>query len=288
MLACACGSVYDEGPARTCPSCGRAPAVIDGFAAWAPELARGGGGFEAGYFEGLSELEDASFWFRQRNRLIVDVLRAYFPGLESFLEVGCGTAYVLRGVATAFPSARLVGSEVFVDGLRVAQARVPSAELVQLDVRAMPYRDAFDVAGAFDVLEHVDDDAAALAGLRDAVRPGGGIVIAVPQHPWLWSAADEYARHERRYTAAGLHTKVHAAGLEIVRSTSFVVLPLPLMVASRFAQRHRRDYDPTAELRIPRPVNAALERLLAAERAAIRRGVNAPVGGSRLVVARRR
>jgi hypothetical protein len=60
------------------------------------------------------------------------------------------------------------------------------------------------------------------------------------------------------------------------------------MITSRLVERRRRDYDPSAELRIPRPVDAALERLLAAERAGIRHGLTAPATTSRLVVVARR
>ena len=65
--------------------------------------------------------------------------------------------------------------------------------LIQMDARSIPYTDEFDVVGAFDVLEHVEQDAEALSAMYRACRTGGGILITVPQHKFLWSAVDEYA-----------------------------------------------------------------------------------------------
>jgi hypothetical protein len=111
----------------------------------------------------------------------------------------------------------------------------------------------------------------------------------VPQHRWLWSADDDYARHCRRYDRRDLVAKLERAGLRVVRTTSFVSLLLPAMAVSR---RRRRDagaaYDPQAEHRQGRVVSSVLERVLDAERVAIERGVSFPAGGSLVVVARRR
>ena len=59
--------------------------------------------------------------------------------------------------------------------------------LMHCDVNRIPYADEFDVAGAYDVIEHIDDDVQALRSIRDAVKPGGGMILTVPQHMVLWS-----------------------------------------------------------------------------------------------------
>jgi SAM-dependent methyltransferase len=197
------------------------------------------------------------------------------------------TSQLVSGIARSWPDARLVGSEIYSAGLGFAAQRIQHAEFVQLDARRMPYEDEFDVAGAFDVIEHIDDDEAVLASLRGAVLPGGGVLLTVPQHPRLWSAADEYAHHVRRYTARELEHKVRRAGLEILRSTSFVTLLLPAMLASRRTHRDLVAFDPRAELTTPAGVNRALGILMGLERLLIRSGISLPAGGSRLIVARR-
>lgn len=244
-------------------------------------------GYDARAFDALAAAEDRSFWFRTRNRLIVDAVSARAKPGDSFLEIGCGTGYVLRAL-TREAELRVTGAELFEEGLRFARERVPEADLVQLDAREMPYHAAFDAAGAFDVLEHIDDDAGALRGLHTALKPGGWLFVTVPQHAWLWSAADDHARHVRRYSRRMLVERLVAARFSLKRVTSFVSALLPLMAASRWRQRRSsRPYDPTAELSLPPALDRALERALDAERKLIARGMNLPAGGSLLAVARR-
>jgi SAM-dependent methyltransferase len=245
------------------------------------------GGFDVALFERFAAVEPQSFWFRARNRLVVSAVRRHFPGATSLLEVGCGTGFVLAGLREAFPELRLVGSELYEEGLAFARARLPGVDLVELDAREMPFREEFDVVGAFDVLEHVHEDEEVLAGMRQALRPGGGVILLVPQHPRLWSDLDVVAHHVRRYTRRELAAKVGRAGFRIVETTSWMSSLLPAMVGSR-AVRHfsRRPYDPFSELR-PGPLNRVFERILDGERTLIERGISLPVGGSLLIVARR-
>jgi SAM-dependent methyltransferase len=246
------------------------------------------GGFDEESFDHLPEAEEGSFWFRSRNELILWALRRHFAEARSMLEVGCGTGFVLAGVRDAFPGMRLVGAELYEAGLEVAAKRVPEAELLQMDARRIPFRNEFDVVGAFDVLEHIGEDEQVLAEIHAALRPGGGVLITVPQHPRLWSTVDEYSHHVRRYTRRELLAKVRDAGFEVVRWTSFVSLLLPVMALSRMRQRRQKTFDPMAEHRAPAFVDSALGWVLGAERALIRAGLALPVGGSLFVVAMRR
>ena len=282
MKRCLACEAEFGGAAWRCPACAWEPATVEGVPAFAPGHE---GGYEARFFEALAEAETGHFWFEARNRLIARVVAEHFPGARSFLEVGCGTGFVLAGLERAFPAMRLAGSELFPEGLPFARRRAPGAELFQMDARAIPFADEFDVAGAFDVLEHIDEDERVLAELFRAVRPGGGIVLTVPQHPWLWSAMDDFSHHRRRYTRRGLVERVRRAGFTVERATSFVSALLPLMMLARL--RKRRAADPMEELRIHPAANRVLRVVLDAERALIGRGVSFPAGGSLLVVARR-
>ena len=143
-----------------------------------------------------------------RNALIQWALGNYFPNAESFFEIGCGTGYVLAGIRENFPRMRLVGSDIFTDGLVFAKARLPGVELYQMDARRIFFECEFDVVGAFDVLEHLVEDESALAQMFNAARPGGGLLVTVPQQRYLWSASDQFAMHQRRYSRAELRAKV--------------------------------------------------------------------------------
>ena len=283
----ACDAQYLEGQSD-CPACGNRPKVVDGFTAYAPELAQKGGGFEASYFPVLARLEDSNFWFMARNELILWALAKYCGGFSSYLEIGCGTGHVLSGVARRFPEAVLSASEIFTSGLGFAEERVPSAAFMQMDARHIPFSEEFDVVGAFDVVEHIKEDEAVLAQAYKALRPGGHLLLTVPQHAWLWSPSDDYARHERRYSKAELHEKVREVGFRLQRSSSFVSLLLPLMLISRLSSKKKQvEFDPTDEFKLPFWMNAVFYQTLALERGMIRLGVNFPVGGSRLLVAQK-
>jgi len=283
----ACAALFPS-METACPICNWKPELQDGFPAFAPELAEEGGGFKTTYFAELAPLEAEYFWFRARNRLIIWALGKYARGLQSFLEIGCGTGYVLSGLASAFPGVRFHGSEIFTAGLAFAAARQPAIGFMQMDARYIPFVDEFDAIGAFDVLEHIEEDEQVLRQMYAALKPGGIMMLTVPQHAWLWSPVDEYACHVRRYSARELCVKVAGAGFEILRSTSFVSSLLPAMWVSRFFKKGSlEDFDATAELKISPRLNSWFYKMLSAELALIGGGINFPVGGSRLLVARK-
>lgn len=275
---------------NNCPECGFQCEIQDGFCAYAPAFAIEGSGFKSTYFSELVSLEDRNFWFRARNRLIIWALDRYCPQFQSLLEIGCGTGYVLSGITKAFPDAHLHGSELFTKGLSFAASRLPSVNLMQMDARNIPFVAEFDSIGAFDVLEHIEDDRKVLSQIHKALKPKGIVILTVPQHNWLWSPVDEYACHVRRYSAFDLHTKLKESGFEIIRSTSFVTTLLPAMVISRFIQKFsvsKKTINPNAELNISSWLNFIFEKMLNMEIGLIRWGLNFSLGGSRLVIARK-
>jgi SAM-dependent methyltransferase len=272
----------------SCPQCGYQPQIVGKHLSFAPNLAEDGDTYEADFFAQLFELEAQNFWFRSRNQLLVWILKKTFPIAQSFLEVGCGTGFVLSEVERSHPHLTCVGGELFTIGLKFANHRLLKAELLQMDARFIPYEDEFDVVGAFDVLEHIPEDTVVLSEMYRAITKGGGLILTVPQHPWLWSQADTYAHHVRRYTATELRLKVENAGFQIIRMTSFMSLLLPLMFLSRLVQRQSKaKYDPIAELKISGWLNTVFEIVLNVEQLIIRTGLSLPFGGSLLLVAKK-
>ena len=232
--------------------------------------------------------EERLFWFRSRRALISAMLLRHFPSAQRGCEFGCGTGYVLAGLRRAAPHVRWVGGDMFIEGLRAARTRVPDVPLVQMNVTQPPFPPIFDVVCLFDVLEHVEDDRTALDAARRLLRPGGGLLLTVPQHAWLWSAVDEFSLHFRRDSRRGLRALASETGFRPIRLTSFTSFLLPAMLMARLRARRLDDsFDPFAEHRIGDGTNAALFRIMEQERALIERGVNFPAGGSLLLVATR-
>ena len=283
-----CAACESRFPASgwACPSCGFSPARIDGIPTLAPDLAGGHSGDAEYQHEALDEA-DTHFWFVARQRLIVWALQRYFPEARTFCDFGCGGGGVLKAIHERCSQLKLTGADALAQGLTRARQRAPSAEFVQLDLRRIPFDGEFDAAGIFDVLEHLDDDVAALEMLRSAIVAGGGLLITVPQHQFLWSAMDEFSHHRRRYHRRELVDKVRRAGFRIEYVTSFMTLLLPALLIARVGKRDPATLEPAAELRIGPGVNRVLSAICAIEFEAIRLGWSLPAGGSLLAVARR-
>lgn len=274
-------------PGWRCAACGHLVAERDSFPMFAPELADTVTGMDPKSFDDLAKFEENYFWFVARNALIVGLIKQYFPNARRFLEIGCGNGNVLRAVAQSRNWERLVGTELHPSGLVHARKRLPSVEFAQVDARDIPALDAFDLTGAFDVIEHVDDDEGVLRGMRAATRRGGGIIIAVPQHPWLWSQADVVALHQRRYRRGELEAKLCASGFEVVFSSSYTALLLPLMAMKRLKNRNDKTGEGVLrEFRLNRYANSLFKAILNSEVRWTLAGVRWPTGGSRVVVGR--
>ena len=269
-----------------CATCGWQAERRNGITVLVPDADEVSEAFSTEQFQNLLSVESRHFWFAARNKLIVWALRRFFPGARTFLEVGCGTGQVLRALTLEMPSLRMTALEASFAGLRFVIERVPELDAVQAAATALPYESEFDVVGAFDVLEHIPDDAAAMNEIARSVKPGGGVLLTVPQHPRLWSSLDRYSGHQRRYTRSGLTTLVRDAGLDVLYASSFVSFLLPALFLSRMRQRSER-VDPMQEFRISPAANAFGRTAMAFERRLITAGVSLPAGGSLLLVARR-
>lgn len=254
--------------------------------------------YTAEQFAPLFAAEDRHFWFRTRNRCIVAALRSLpdFAGIHRVLEVGCGTGVVLAALQKALPGGEVVGMDLFEEGLAFARQRF-NGPLICGDVATHRFPEPFDVIGAFDVIEHLDDDVEILRRLRAQLRPGGHVLVTVPAHPALWSYFDEVAHHRRRYVPAELRAKLTRVGFEVAHVTQFMsALFLPLWMKRHVGGRMSglatasatdRQGAVESDLRIHPFVNVAIETLLRPEAWFVAHRIRLPLGTSLLAVARR-
>jgi SAM-dependent methyltransferase len=233
----------------------------------------------------MAEVEEHHWWFAGRRAIVAQAIAGLkLPGNAAILEAGCGTGgnfamlgqfgqvYAQESDSTALHYAVRRGSA------EIARGRLP-------DELPFPGRH-FDLIVLLDVLEHIDQDAAALAALAERLAPGGSLLITVPAFRFLWSSHDELHHHVRRYTRAGLAATVERAGLSVDRLTCFNCILLPLVFLVRTISRLRKA--PTAAgLEIPpAPVNKLLTALFASERHLLKIGT-LPIGVSLLAIARK-
>ena len=234
-------------------------------------------------YDQMAALDERHWWYRARREVVAALIRrcAMPPAGARLLEIGCGTGHNLAMLSRF---GEVDALEVDEEARAIAERRlgrpVMFAPLPQL--RGIPDH-RYDWIGAFDVIEHVADDRAALASIARRLKPGGKLVITVPAHQWMWSAHDEVNHHRRRYSKRGLTRLFKAAPLKLEAIGYFNSLLFPLAVAQRLASRVIKSDDPG--LSLPPPiVNKAFERAFAAERHVIGR-VPLPPGLSLFAVA---
>jgi SAM-dependent methyltransferase len=270
-----------------------APVTIDGIKCYSPSVAEGYEDYPEGGFDLTAQAVETSFWVRSRNRIFGHLVRANRAkaSVTRFFEIGCGTGDFIRTLA-GDPSLAITGSEVYVKGLRYAKASVPNVEFVQLDIARDRIDAAFDLVAAFDVIEHVDDDASAIAHMARMLADSGTLILSVPQYPFMWSSIDDIVKHKRRYSRRELVGKVEKSGLKVTFCTSFVCLLFPAMLVSRLLDR-KRDVTETdhaaleKRVAMPAALNRVFDLAMRIDEALIRRGVSLPFGGTLIVVAKK-
>lgn len=221
-------------------------------------------------YEQMAELDQRHWWYRARREVLAALIRRRVrpPKEAAILEIGCGTGHNLA----------MLGQFGRVDALEVdAGARAIAEQRLGRPVLSAPLPDLsgvaeahYDMIGAFDVIEHIADDAAAISSIARRLKPGGKLVVAVPAHQWMWSAHDSVNHHHRRYSKARLRRLIAASPLKLEAIGYFNSLLFPLAVAQRLASRLSGKDDSNLTLP-PKPLNYALERGFAAERLLIGR-----------------
>jgi SAM-dependent methyltransferase len=183
-----------------------------------------------------AELEDRHWWFRERRHLLADELgRLDGPGRAIDIgAAGGGNTRVLRD--RGWSATAVEYSE---EGAVLARER--SLMSVRGDATALPFATgSIDLAVAFDVLEHIEDDKSAVAEIARALRHRGTLLVAVPCDMRLWGAHDVACSHFRRYTRTTLRQLVEGAGFEVESLWSWNVLLRPLV---RLRRRHSEGSD---------------------------------------------
>jgi SAM-dependent methyltransferase len=236
-------------------------------------------------------LEKISFWYRGRKALIVWALSHYFQDVRELLEIGSGTGFVLCEIKKVFSPMKVLASDRYIEGLKYIKKLLPDVSLCQMDARNIPFNKTLDVIALLDVLEHIDEDERVLEQVFQAIQPFGGIILTVPQHPFLWSYLDEFVGHKRRYTRKELLSKIQNVGFSIVRVTSFgtLVFPLKLLeVCIRYVKKTLHIKDECIHIvHPPKFINNCIHLLMKAENCLISRNFSFSFGSSLLIVAKR-
>ena len=233
-------------------------------------------------YDRMAEHDATHWWYRARRDVLAALIKRKIdlPPMARILEIGCGTGHNLA-MLSAFGG---------VDAIEIDDhSRAIAAQRLGRDVGATPLPElsgvadqSYDMVAILDVLEHVEDDRAALKAIAQRLHPGGTILITVPQYPWMWSGHDVANHHFRRYTKATLRAVIADAGLRLTMLQSFNSLLFPLAAADRIVARvtGRTGSDDALP---PAPVNALFEKIFGLERYLVGR-VPMPPGVSLVAV----
>ncbi len=197
--------------------------------------------------------EDRHWWYRgRRNVLDVVLSKLELPeraGRARILDAGCGSG---RNMVELAGYGEVTGVELSATSVEVARGR-GVGEVVAGSVLEMPFEEeSFELAVSLDVIEHLEDDRAALKELRRVVAPGGALLVTVPAYQGLWSRHDEINHHHRRYSRRALLEAARAAGWSCERTTHFNSLLLPVAIALRAVQPlNRSGRESSLDLWIP-------------------------------------
>ena len=212
----------------------------------------------------MAELDQKHWWYRARRKVLADLIRREVnPAADArILEIGCGTGHNFE-VLKQFGSVDAV--ELDDESRAIAEQRLGRMIMTSPLPELAGVSEGYDLIAALDVIEHIDDDAAALAAIAGKLKPGGKFVMTVPAHRWMWSAHDIVNHHKRRYSKAGLKRLIERSPLKLEKIGYFNSLLFPLAVAERLASKARGKDD--AEVKLPSAaLNSALEAVFRAER----------------------
>ena len=230
-----------------------------------------------------AELERRHWWYRGRRRVLEAALaRLEIPTPCEVLDLGCGTGATLEALSRYGEVSGIDVNPHAVDWAR----RRGVGEVREAGVERIHYEDGrFGLITCLDVLEHVEDDGAALAEAARVAAPGGLLVITAPAYQRLFSGHDIAAGHRRRYSLRALRGLAEGSGWTRVLSTHFNSVLLPAAAARRALTRSARK--PRSDLlATPRFVDGPLFGLLALEALLVRAGARLPAGLSILLALR--
>jgi SAM-dependent methyltransferase len=237
---------------------------------------------ERAIYDQMRVLQEDHWWFAARREILAsEIARLPIPKPAQILEAGCG------------PGGNLAMLQRFGEVCAIEPdeaSRTYAAERNGVEVRggflpqtAPDFGKAFDLVACFDVIEHVPDDAGAVARLAEYLKPGGFMVTTVPAYAWMWSDHDAAHHHKRRYGLPTYRRLFEGAGLKVRRASHFNSVLFPPIAAVRLAKNAtgRTGGD---EAMPPAPLNAVLKHLFGLERTLLRVG-DLPFGVSILLIA---
>jgi SAM-dependent methyltransferase len=230
------------------------------------------------------EIEDRHWWFVARKAIVLGLLDSYLPedSHRLVLDAGCGTGGLLKDLQRY---GKVIAADFSEEAVKFCKLR--GYTIFQCSVLKTPFQaNSFDFIVGLDLLEHLDEDLAALRELYRICKAGGYLGVTVPAYQFLWSHHDELNHHKRRYRKPQLEVQLRSARFQVVRCSYFNSFLFSLILLGRVFGRGGSE-EPGPEWRVPNhALNTGLSRVFAAELPLLR-GFDLPFGASILAIAKK-
>lgn len=235
----------------------------------------------------LAEYEQSYWWHLGRLEIIQTYMKCASRNRSNsvILNVGCGTGGTIDMLEKFGKVDNVDTSDDAIDFAK----KLGYGNITKVDGIDLPFEDkTYDVVGAFDVLEHIEDDRSALSEWKRVLKDDGAIAITVPAYQWLWSGHDVSSHHQRRYTMKSLISVAAKAGLRPERKSYAISFSLPLVAGFRLASKvlDGKEDSRSSYVPVPRAINNLFTALLKAE-AKMHNTVSLPAGTSVITILRK-
>lgn len=200
-------------------------------------------------------------WFFKGRR---EVFGTFLEGVSrnapeaTILDAGCCSGAMMRAMSRR---GRVFGLDLSEKAVRSCHTK-GLTNVCRADFLRMPFADdSLDLVTAFDVIEHIEDEPAALGELRRITRTGGHVILSVPAYPFMWSPDDDLAEHKRRYTRGVLDARLQSTGFRVERISYFYTVIFPinlLLLLLRRIFRVKKTDENVGLTELPRFLNACL------------------------------
>ena len=286
MLICPkCQSTNMSG--YKCQNCSHEVELVDETPFFHPESV---GVFEDHSEESLISIdsqEQTHFWFRTRFNYILKTFRQFISSNDKCLEIGGGTGGVSKYLSDH--NYNMAVGEIQPIGLKFAKKKGIS-DRFQFDLFKPIFKNEYDCICLFDVLEHLDDEKAALESLKTMLTDDGKVVLTVPAHMWLWNRRDLIENHKRRYEASELKNLFEQNGFKILKVQYFFVAILPLLFLRALMTKNDKsevtEQERLVSIRMNPILNFILYWVTTIEHFFLR-FISFPAGGSLILVAQK-
>lgn len=236
----------------------------------------------------MAKTQDTHWWYAGRRHILSAVISKLPLNKDArILEVGCGTGSnldMLKQHGTVYGAEPYEFARDFSSknsGCVIEDAFLPDN---------IPFDHNFDVIGAFDVIEHIEQDQESLQAIEGRLNDNGYALFTVPAFQWLWSGHDEINHHKRRYTKAEFKSQLEQAGYDIDFISYYNFWLFPLAASIRTIRKVFKLNNDSTDAQMPKSpiINKTLTFIFSSERFLLSSKIPLPFGLSIIAVCKKK